>query len=60
MFPAEEDNEAMRQERISLWRERKSPERRAFPGDPRRWEVERSETAALTPLGEKLLGLKDW
>ena len=60
MFPAREDDEAMRQERVSLWRERKSPDRKFFPGDPRRWEIERSKTAKLTPLGEKLLGLKDW
>lgn len=60
MFPAIEDDESIRQERISLWRERKSPERKFFPGDPRRWEIERSRTATLTPLGEKLLGLKNW
>ena len=60
IFPAQEDDEAMRQERISLWRERKSPDRRAFPGDPRGWEIERNATAQLTPLGEKLLGLRSW
>jgi ectoine hydroxylase-related dioxygenase (phytanoyl-CoA dioxygenase family) len=60
MFPALEDDDAMRQERINLWRERKSPERSAFPGDPRRWEIENSATAELTPLGEKLLGLTRW
>ena len=60
MFPAIEDDEAMRQERVSLWRERKSPERKFFPGDPRRWEIENSATAKLTPLGEKLLGLRSW
>ncbi len=60
MFPAREDDETMRQERVSLWRERKSPDRKFFPGDPRRWEIERSATAKLTPLGEKLLGLRSW
>ena len=60
MFPAIEDDAAMRQERIKLWRERKSPDRKFFPGDPRRWEIERSATAKLTPLGEKLLGLRSW
>ncbi|MCY4063115.1 MAG: phytanoyl-CoA dioxygenase family protein [Chloroflexi bacterium] len=60
MFPAKEDDEAMRQERIKLWRERKSPDRKAFPGDPRRWEIEHGATAKLTPLGEKLLGLRNW
>jgi len=60
MFPAIEDDEAIRQERVGLWRERKSPDRKFFPGDPRRWEIERSATARLTPLGEKLLGLTNW
>lgn len=60
MFPAREGDDAMRQERVRLWRERKSPDREAFPGDPRRWEIERSATAKLTPLGEKLLGLTRW
>ena len=60
MFPAREDDEAMRQERVRLWKERKSPERKFFPGDPRRWEIEHGATAKLTPLGEKLLGLRKW
>lgn len=60
MFPAIEDDETMRQERVSLWRERKSPDRKFFPGDPRRWEIEHSATARLTPLGEKLLGSRNW
>lgn len=60
MFPAKEEDEAMRQERISLWKERRSPDRKAFPGDPRRWEIEHGTTAELTPLGEKLLGLRNW
>ena len=60
MFPAREDDDAMRQERIELWRERKSPDRKFFPGDPRGWEIEHSKTAELTPLGEKLLGLRNW
>ncbi len=60
MFPAMEENEAMRQKRISLWRQRKSPDRKFFPGDPRSWESEHGKTAQLTPLGEKLLGLSNW
>ena len=32
--PAQEDNEALRQERISLWRERKSPRPPRLPGRP--------------------------
>jgi len=60
MFPAMEEDHAMRQERIGLWKERKSPDRKFFPGDPRRWEIEHGQTAELTPLGEKLLGVKSW
>jgi hypothetical protein len=60
MHPAEEDNQAERQERIRLWRERDHPKRDAFPGDPREWEKKNAATALLTPLGEKLLGLKSW
>ncbi len=60
MHPAEPENEAERQERIRLWRELDHPQRDAFPGDPRRWEKANTETAELTNLGEKLLGLKDW
>lgn len=60
MHPAEFDNEAERQERIRLWRELDHPQRDAFPGDPRNWEKKHAETAELSPLGEKLLGLKAW
>lgn len=60
MYPADEENEQERQVRITSWRERKAPQRAAFPGDPREWEKEHAETAKLTPLGEKLLGLKKW
>ncbi|GAB4015561.1 DUF1479 family protein [Spirosoma koreense] len=60
MMPAEEDNEALRQWRITSWRERQAPEGYAFPGDPRNWEKTRYERASLSELGEKLLGLKKW
>lgn len=60
MHPAEWDNEPERQERIRLWRELDHPRRDAFPGDPRDWEKKNARTAALTPLGEKLLGLTPW
>ena len=56
----EEDDEALREERIATWRDRVPRKGSAFPGDPRRWEIERGTTAELTPLGEKLLGLKAW
>jgi hypothetical protein len=60
MTPAQEDNEELRQWRISSWRDRVAPDGYAFPGDPRNWEQEKYETAQLSPLGEKLLGLKKW
>ena len=60
MMPAEEDNEALRQWRITSWRERQAPEGYAFPGDPRNWEKTRYERAELSKLGEKLLGLRQW
>lgn len=60
MMPAEEDNDAMRNWRITSWKERKAPEGYAFPGDPRNWEQLKYQTAQLSSLGEKLLGLKRW
>ncbi|BCS31936.1 phytanoyl-CoA dioxygenase [Luteitalea sp. TBR-22] len=60
MHPAEWHNEAERLERIRLWRELDHPQRPAFPGDPRDWERQHAQTATLTPLGEKLLGLVPW
>jgi len=60
MMPAEEDNEALKQWRINSWRDRIAPEGYAFPGDPRNWEQTKYETAQLTALGERLLGLKKW
>lgn len=60
MMPAEEDNEALRQWRINSWKNRIAPEGYAFPGDPRNWEQNKYETAQLSLLGEKLLGLKNW
>ncbi|WP_411029138.1 phytanoyl-CoA dioxygenase family protein [Spongiimicrobium sp. 3-5] len=60
MMPAEEDNEEMRQWRINSWKNRIAPKGYAFPGDPRNWEQTKYETAKLSALGERLLGLKDW
>ena len=57
MYPSNWEDEADRLERIRLWRELDSPKRDAFPGDPREWEKHHGETAKLTPLGERLLGL---
>jgi ectoine hydroxylase-related dioxygenase (phytanoyl-CoA dioxygenase family) len=60
MMPAEEENEELKQWRINSWKNRIAPEGYAFPGDPRNWEQEKYETARLSPLGEKLLGIKSW
>ncbi|THE13462.1 phytanoyl-CoA dioxygenase [Bacillus timonensis] len=60
MFPAQEENEELRDWRITQWRDREIPEGIAFLGDPRNWEKEKYERAQLTELGEKLLGLKKW
>jgi len=60
MMPAEEDNQELKEWRINSWKNRIAPEGYAFPGDPRNWEQEKYETAKLSSLGEKLLGLKSW
>ncbi len=60
MMPAQEDNEELRQWRINSWKERQAPEGYAFPGDPRNWEKTKYETAELSDLGRKLLGLDKW
>ena len=60
MMPAEEDNEPLRQWRIRSWQERIAPEGYAFPGDPRNWEQTKYESATLSELGKKLLGLDKW
>lgn len=60
MMPAQEDNADMREWRVQSWRERIAPKGYSLHGDPRHWERDRYETARLTALGEKLLGLTRW
>ncbi|WP_350293240.1 phytanoyl-CoA dioxygenase family protein [uncultured Croceitalea sp.] len=60
MMPAEEDNKELRNWRINSWKNRIAPEGYAFPGDPRNWEQTKYETAKLSELGKKLLGLNSW
>lgn len=60
MMPAEEDNDALRDWRVNSWQNRIAPEGYAFPGDPRNWEQTKYETAVLSELGKKLLGLEKW
>ena len=59
MFPAREHDSVEREERVRLWRERGTPSG-GWPGDPLAWESHYAETARLTPLGERLLGLASW
>jgi hypothetical protein len=58
MFPAKENDEELRQQRIASWRNRTAPGR--FPTDPRHWEEQHNQTAELTELGKKLIGLDSW
>ena len=60
MMPAQEDDIDLVEWRINSWKKRIAPEGYAFPGDPRNWEQEKYETAKLTKLGEKILGLEKW
>lgn len=60
MMPAEEDMVDRRAWRINSWKDRIAPEGYAYPGDPRNWEQTKYETAVLSPLGKKILGLENW
>ena len=60
MMPAQEDDNALVKWRVSSWKNRIAPEGYAFPGDPRNWEQTKYETAKLSLLGRKLLGLDKW
>lgn len=60
MYPARDEDLAERERRVRLWRDRLCPGGPAFPGDARRVEERQYQTAALTPLGRKLLGLDAW
>jgi len=60
MFPADFDDEAVRNERIRIWREQSHPVGVAFSGDPREYERTHYPVAELNPLGRKLLGLDAW
>ncbi len=60
MMPAQEEDYDLKNWRVNSWQNRIAPEGYAFPGDPRNWEQSKYETAKLSELGEKLLGLKKW
>ena len=60
MMPAQEDDTDLVNWRINSWKNRIAPEGYAFPGDPRNWEQEKYDTAILSKLGKKILGLERW
>ena len=60
MFPADFDNEQLRNERIHTWAAQTHPVGDPFPGDPREFEKRHFDVAQLDPLGRKLLGLDRW
>jgi hypothetical protein len=60
MFPADFDNERLRQARIKTWADLTHPIGDPFPGDPREFEKNNFEVAKLNPLGRRLLGLDRW
>ena len=49
-----------REARIREWQDRRAPDARWAPGDPRKWEHLHCQPAELTALGRKLLGLDLW
>ncbi|NGO69579.1 phytanoyl-CoA dioxygenase family protein [Streptomyces boncukensis] len=61
MMPALEEHHALRKSRVESWRHLSTPDwNPTLLGDAVRHESLRYETGALTPLGEKLLGLASW
>jgi hypothetical protein len=60
MYPAREDAEEERRNRINAWQELLPPKGKAFPGDPRGFEQKHHKAAELTDLGKRLLGLEPW
>lgn len=61
MMPALEEHHALRTSRVASWRHLRTPDWNAtLLGDARLPESERYGTAALTDLGERLLGLTPW
>jgi hypothetical protein len=60
MFPADFENEELRQTRITTWAEQTHPIGVPFPGDPRAFEKNNFAVAALNPLGRKVLSLERW
>ena len=60
IMSAREEDKELKAWRIHSWKNRVEPEGYAFPEDPRNWEQIKYDTAELTDLREKLIGLKSW
>lgn len=61
MMPALEEHEMLRASRIDSWRHVRTPRwNRTLAGDPVRHESLRYDTAELSDLGRRLLGLTSW
>lgn len=60
MFPAQENNDGLRETRLRLFRDKIAPAGQAFTGDPRRLERDKYPEAQLNDLGRKLLGAASW
>lgn len=60
MSPAHEYDIRTLQTRINCWQQNTPPPNLFLPGDPRRIEEQREQSARLTPLGRKLLGVERW
>jgi hypothetical protein len=61
MMPALESNQELRKSRVESWRHLSTPEwNKTLVGDAAKHESLRYETATLTDLGAKLLGLESW
>ncbi|MBV9354615.1 MAG: phytanoyl-CoA dioxygenase family protein [Chloroflexi bacterium] len=60
MNPASQLSEESRQARIESWRHNAPAPGRAFPGDARHIEEQRTAPAELSKLGRRLLGIDRW
>ncbi|MEE2659563.1 MAG: phytanoyl-CoA dioxygenase family protein [Candidatus Latescibacterota bacterium] len=58
MSPAPKNATEHAHDRVEAWRQRRPTT--GWPGDPRNWEHKHQQTAELTELGRKLLGLENW
>ncbi|MBL5841305.1 phytanoyl-CoA dioxygenase family protein [Enterobacter asburiae] len=60
MMPAQSLDLQLKEWRVSLWKDQKSPSGYSFHGDERNIEKKHYQQAKLTDLGRKLLGLDPW